>query len=127
MLKAERLHGDDTTLPILAKGTTDTGRTWVYVRDDRPFGGTAPPAALFYASRDRSGDHPERHLKQFTDILQADAYAGYNRLYLPSGSLGGRTGEFLGLKAACQNGLVFPSPARRKRDLGAAAMSGDRM
>lgn len=83
VLKADRLHGDDTTVPILAKGRTDTGRAWVYVRDDRPFGSTTPPAALFFASRDRSGDHPERHLKQFTGILQADAYAGYNRLYLP--------------------------------------------
>jgi transposase len=83
VLAAERLHGDDTTVPILAKGRTDTGRAWVYVRDDRPFGGPAPPAALFHASRDRSGDHPEGHLKQFTGILQADAYAGYNRLYLP--------------------------------------------
>lgn len=82
VLSAERLHGDDTTVPILAKGKTDTGRAWVYVRDDRPFGGATPPAALFHASRDRSGDHPERHLKQFTGILQADAYAGYNRLYL---------------------------------------------
>src|SRR5690606_22715723 len=82
VLSAERLHGDDTTVPILAKGKTDTGRTWVYVRDDRPFGGTAPPATLFYASRDRSGDHPERHLKQFTGILQADAYAGYTRPHL---------------------------------------------
>jgi hypothetical protein len=83
VLNAQRLHGDDTTVPILAKGKTTTGRAWVYVRDDRPFGGTAPPAALFHASRDRSGDHPERHLRQFTGILQADAYAGYNRLYLP--------------------------------------------
>jgi transposase len=82
VLAADRLHGDDTTVPILAKSKTTTGRAWVYVRDDRPFGGPAPPAALFYASRDRSGDHPERHLKQFTGILQADAYAGYNRLYL---------------------------------------------
>jgi transposase len=83
VLSAERLHGDDTTVPILTTGKTTTGRAWVYVRDDRPFGGPAPPAALFHASRDRSGDHPERHLKQFTGILQADAYAGYNRLYLP--------------------------------------------
>jgi transposase len=82
VLAAERLHGDDTTVPILAKGKTDTGRAWVYVRDDRPFGGASPPATLFYASRDRSGDHPERHLRQFTGLLQADAYAGYNRLYL---------------------------------------------
>lgn len=57
VLAAERLHGDDTTVPVLAKGKTDTGRSWVYVRDDRPFGGFDPPAALFY-SRDRSGEHP---------------------------------------------------------------------
>jgi len=81
VLTAERLHGDDTTVPILAKGQTETGRVWVYVRDDRPFGGKDPPAALYYASRDRSGEHPERHLKGFAGILQADAYAGYNRLY----------------------------------------------
>lgn len=83
VLEAERLHGDDTTVPILAKGKTATGRAWVYVRDDRPFGVTALPASLFYSSRDRSGDHPEHHLKGFAGILQADAYAGYNRLYLP--------------------------------------------
>ena len=77
---AERLHGDDTPVPILAKGKTDTGRAWVYVRDDRPFGGADPPAVLFRASRDRSGDHPDEHLRGFTGILQADAYAGYNRL-----------------------------------------------
>ena len=59
---AERLHGDDTTVPVLAKGKTDTGRCWVYVRDDRPFGGRAPPAAMFYYSRDRGGEHAEAHL-----------------------------------------------------------------
>ena len=53
-LSAERLHGDDTTVPILAKGKTETGRVWTYVRDDRPFGGNDPPAALFYASRPAS-------------------------------------------------------------------------
>jgi hypothetical protein len=62
VLAADRLHGDDTTVPILAKGQTETGRVWVYVRDDRPFGGKDPPAALFYASRDRTPEHPERHL-----------------------------------------------------------------
>jgi len=81
VLAAERLHGDDTTVSILAKGKTDTGRIWTYVRDDRPFGGLSPPAALFYASRDRRQEHPERHLKTFTGILQADAYGGYNPLY----------------------------------------------
>ena len=54
----------------------------MYVRDDRPFGGTDPPAALFYASRDRTGEHPERHLVGWAGILQADAFDGYNRLYL---------------------------------------------
>ena len=82
VLAAERLHGDDTTVPILAKGKTETGRVWVYVRDDRPFGGTEPPAALFYASRDRSGEHPRHHLRTYAGILQADAYGGYSRLYL---------------------------------------------
>jgi transposase len=78
---AERLHGDDTTVPVLAKGKTDTGRCWVYVRDDRPFGGRDPPAAIFYYSRDRGGEHPARHLVGYAGILQADAYGGYNRLY----------------------------------------------
>jgi transposase len=80
---AERLHGDDTTVPILAKGKTVTGRVWVYVRDDRPFGGQGPPAALYYASRDRTAEHPERHMSRWSGILQADAYSGYNRLYQP--------------------------------------------
>jgi transposase len=82
VLSAERLHGDDTTVPILAKGRTKTGRVWVYVRDDRPFGGKDPPAALFYASRDRTREYPERHLADWAGILQADAFDGYNRLYL---------------------------------------------
>src|SRR5271168_1747433 len=82
VLAAERLHGDDTTVPILAKGQTVTGRVWVYVRDDRPFGGKDPPSALFYASRDRTRGHPERHLAGYAGILQADAFDGYNRLYL---------------------------------------------
>ena len=83
VLAAERLHGDDTTVPILAKGKTETGRVWTYVRDDRPFGAKDPPAALFYASRDRTREHPERHLAGYTGVLQADAFEGYNRLYLP--------------------------------------------
>src|SRR6266576_2138150 len=81
VLAAERLHGDDTIVPVLAKGKTDTGRCWVYVRDDRPFGGTGPPVAMFYYSRDRGGEHPARHLAGYAGILQADAYGGYNKLY----------------------------------------------
>lgn len=83
VLSADRLHGDDTKIPILAKGKTDTGRIWAYVRDDRPFGGQGPPAALFYASRDRRGEHPARHLQSFAGILQADAYSGFNALFDP--------------------------------------------
>jgi transposase len=82
VMAAERLHGDDTTVPVLAKGKTDTGRCWIYVRDDRPFGGTGPPAAMFYYSRDRKGEHPKMHLVGYAGILQADAYDGYNQLYL---------------------------------------------
>jgi len=78
---AERLHGDDTTVPVMAKGKTALGRCWVYVRDDRPFGGPGPPAAMFYYSRDRGGEHPIRHLAGYAGILQADAYGGYNKLY----------------------------------------------
>jgi transposase len=78
---AERLHGDDTTVPVLATGKTDIGRCWVYVRDDRPFGGWDPPAAMFYYSRDRGGEHPGRHLASYAGILQADAYGGYSKLY----------------------------------------------
>ena len=88
VLAAERLHGDDTTVPVLAKGKTDTGRAWVYVRDDAPFAGPDPPAALFRYSRDRSSDHPVEHLRTFAGILQADAYAGYRRLYEPGRSPG---------------------------------------
>jgi transposase len=95
VLAAQRLHGDDTTVPVLAKGKTRTGRLWTYVRDDRPFGGPAPPAAVFYYSRDRTGEHPQRHLHAYAGIFQADAYGGYNKLYAE----GRRPG--LILEAAC--------------------------
>jgi transposase len=78
---AARVHADDTTVPVLAKGKTRTGRLWAYVRDDRPFGGPDPPAAVFFYSRDRGGEHPERHLASYAGLMQADAYAGFNRLY----------------------------------------------
>jgi len=78
---AERIHADDTTVPVLAKGKTRTGRLWTYVRDDRPFGGHGPPAAVFFYSPDRGGEHPEQHLAGYAGLMQADAYAGFNRLY----------------------------------------------
>jgi transposase len=80
---AERLHGDDTTVPVLARGKTATGRCWVYVRDDRPFGGRTAPAAMFYYSRDRAGEHPQAHLAGYAGLLQADAYGGYGKVYAP--------------------------------------------
>ena len=83
VMAAERLHGDDTTVPVLAKGKTSTGRLWTYVRDDRPFAGLAPPAALFHYSPDRRGEHPQRHLAGYAGVLQADAYAGFGELYHP--------------------------------------------
>jgi len=83
VLAAERLHGDDTTICILAKGKCTTGRIWTYVRDDRPFAGPAPPAAVYYASGNRRGEHPQRHLAAFAGILQADCYGGFEPLFDP--------------------------------------------
>jgi transposase len=80
---AERLHADDTTVPVLAKEKTRIARLWAYVRDDRPFAGRAPPAAAFFYSPDRGGAHPERHLASFAGLMQADPYAGFGRLYDP--------------------------------------------
>src|SRR3954468_21895049 len=69
---AERIHADDTTVPVLAKGKTRTGRLWTYVRDDRPFAGPDPPAAVFFYSPDRGGAHPEQHLAGYAGLMQAD-------------------------------------------------------
>ena len=79
----DKLHADDTPVPVLAPGTgkTKTGRLWTYVRDDRASGSTDPPAVWFAYSPDRKGDHPQQHLRDFSGRLQADAYAGFNQLY----------------------------------------------
>jgi transposase len=83
VMAAERVHADDTTVPVLdpGRGKTKTGRLWCYVRDDRPFAGQAPPAVLYCYSPDRKGEHPRTHLAPFRGILQADGYAGYAGLY----------------------------------------------
>ncbi|WP_367188812.1 IS66 family transposase [Burkholderia sp. Ed8] len=83
-LACGKVHADDTPLPVLAPGNgrTKTGRLWVYVRDDRPSGSDEPPAAWFAYTSDRRGEHPQRHLADFTGVLQADAFAGYAELYL---------------------------------------------
>ena len=123
VLAAERLHGDDTTVPILAKGKTVTGRIWTYVRDDRPFGVHAPPAALYYASRDRKHEHPVQHLQAFTGILQADAYSGYNELYDPSRSQGAITAALCWAHARRQFFELADIAANARRGKNAAAIS----
>jgi transposase len=104
VLAAYKVHGDDTPIRALGGkgGKVHTGRLWVYVRDDRPSGCKASPAVWFRYSVDRKGEHPDKHLKNFTGVLQADAFAGYNALYSEDRK-GGRI-----IEAACW------SHARRK-------------
>jgi len=123
VLAAERLHGDDTTVPILAKGKTVTGHIWTYVRDDRPFGSRAPPAAIYYASRDRRHEHPVRHLRAFAGILQADAYGGYNELYEPSRSPGPITSALCWSHARRQFFELADIATNARRGKTAAAIS----
>lgn len=83
VMSSDVLHGDDTPVPVLAPGAgkTKTGRLWTYVRDGRPYGSDIPPAAMFFYSPDRKGEHPQSHLKAFRGILHADGYAGFNAVY----------------------------------------------
>jgi transposase len=83
VLSGQKLHADDTPVPVLAPGLgkTKTGRLWTYVRDDRPAAGLAPPAVWFCYSADRKGEHPKQHLSSFTGTLQADGYAGFEQIY----------------------------------------------
>jgi transposase len=90
-----RVHADETPVPVLAKGKTKTGRLWTIIRDDRPFGGADPPAAVYFYSPDRSGAHAERFLDGFAGIMQADAFSGFGRLYKPDRKPGAVT------EAAC--------------------------
>ena len=100
VMSAEKLHADDTPVPVLAPGNgkTKTGRLWTYVRDDRPWGDKTPPAVWFAYTPDRKGEHPQAHLREFTGTLQADAYAGYGTVYQ-----GGRVKE-----AACMAHIRRP-------------------
>jgi transposase len=83
VMSAQKLHADDTPVPVLAPGLgrTKTGRLWTYVRDDRPAGEPTPPAVWFAYSPDRKGEHPKAHLSQFRGTLQADGYAGFDQIY----------------------------------------------
>jgi transposase len=83
VMGSETLHVDDTPVPVLAPGTgkTKTGRLWTYVRDERPFAGARPPAALFFYSPDRKGEHPQAHLQDFRGVIHADGDAGFKELF----------------------------------------------
>ena len=109
ILGGDTLHVDDTPVPVLAPGTgkTKTGRLWTYVRDERPFGGSRKPAALFFYSPDRKGEHPQAHLRDFRGVIHADGYAGVNELFV-----GGRIVE-----AGCRvgGGVAIPAPHRPGR------------
>lgn len=124
VMLAARIHGDDTTVPVLAKGKTATGRVRAHVRDDQPFGGPEPPAAVFHHSPDRRGEHPRKHLAGYAGILQADAYAGetrsvcsgFNDLYHPgrkpaeTRSVCGWAADGSGLLGAWASQAVRPGP-----------------
>jgi len=111
VMAAARIHGDDTTVPVQAKGQTVTGRLRTYVRDDQPFGKPEPPAAMFRHSRDRRGEHPAKHLAGYAGILQVDAYAGLNGLFHEARKPGPMT------EAGCwatAGGSSLTSPRRRR-------------
>jgi transposase len=108
VMAGSKIHGDDTPVPVLApgRGKTKTGRLWTYVRDDRPAGDATPPAVWYCYTPDRKGEHPQAHLSEFTGTLQADAYAGYEKVY--------EDGRIL--EAACwahypESGIIQSSPA----------------
>ena len=83
VMAGDKIHGDDTPVPVLepGRGKTKTGRLWTYVRDDRPAGDATPPAVWYCYTPDRKGEHPQAHLRDFSGTLQADAYAGYEKVY----------------------------------------------
>jgi transposase len=116
VLAGERLHGDDTTVPVLAKDKTVIARLWTYVRDDRPFAGPDPPAAVFFYSRNRGGEHPSRHLAGYAGILQADAYAGFGDLYdarrRPGPITEGATTPVLGAFRGWERRRIIAAPGR---------------
>jgi transposase len=83
VLASDKLHTDDTPVPMLdpGSGKTKTARLWVHAVDDRAHGGPTKPAVWFAFTTDRRAEHPKAMLKDFRGHLQADAYAGYDDLY----------------------------------------------
>jgi len=84
VLTSGKIHSDDTPMPVLSPGNgqTKTGRLWVYVRDDRNAGSAVPPAVWFAHSPNRQGQHPQSHLAGFSGVLQADAFPGYDKIFI---------------------------------------------
>ena len=83
VMASDVVHGDDTPVPVLepGRGKTKTGRLWAYVRDGRPYGDERPPAAVYFYSPNRKGEHPQSHLEGFKGILHADSYAGFDAIF----------------------------------------------
>ena len=81
-MASTRIFADDTTLPVLdpGRGRTKTGRLWGYAIDDRPWGGSTPPAVVYLYAEDRKGEHPAAHLAEFRGVLQVDGYGGFKSL-----------------------------------------------
>jgi hypothetical protein len=92
------IHADDTPVPVLAPGNgkTKTGRLWIYLRDERPHAGPAPPAVLYRYTPDRKGERCREHLSSFAGHLHADGYAGFAELY---GSIQGKPANVI--EVAC--------------------------
>ena len=110
---AERIHADDTTVPVLAKGKTRTGRLWTYVRDDRPFGGPDPPAAVFFYSPDRGGEHPEQHLAGYAGSDAGGRLCGVQPAL--RGRPQARADHRGGLLGACAAQVLRPGAASTRR------------
>ncbi|UWQ57769.1 IS66 family transposase [Leisingera caerulea] len=77
----QAIFADDTPIKMQAKGKCATARVWTYVRDERPWGGTDPPAAWYQFTANRKGEHPSAHLANYRGWMHADGYSGFNDLY----------------------------------------------
>jgi transposase len=118
VMAAEKLHADDTPVPVLAPGTgkTKTGRLWVYLRDERPYRGEAPPALVYRYSPDRKGEHPRAHLAKFRGFLQADGYSGFGPLYDTATGVSATVTELACRRMCAGSSTTFMSrPTRRSR------------